>query len=548
MKEIPIGISDFKTLRKNDYFYVDKSLFIKDIAKNVGKTLLFTRPRRFGKTLNMSMLSYFFNIKNADNNKKLFLGLDIEKNEFWKEHGQYPVIFASFKDINATSIDESINEVYKIVFNILAKEKYIYEKLSIENKMIFDDLLKNRDSIFLNNAFKYLSQFLYEYYNKNVIILIDEYDKPIISAHANNYYDKAIKFFKSLYGSALKDNEYLQFAVMTGIMRVAKEGIFSGLNNLMVDTILDKNYEDYFGLSENDVDIALKEYKLKDNIDEVKEWYNGYLFGGKEVYNPWSILNYLYKRELAAYWINTSDNFLIKQALDVSDDSTYKALESLFNGDKIEKLININFAFGESDFRKHLWTLLLFSGYVTIAGDKNEYGEYSLKIPNKEIYSFFREAFIEKFTMDAPEHFTNLVKTLSNGNIIGTDSFEYNLKKIFLSNTSYYNTANETFYHGAMIILSLIFEKNYIIHSDIESGYGRADLILEPRNIGKTGYIFEFKVSDSDENLEKKLDDAIKQIEDKKYETLLSKKGIKHILGIAIAFHGKDLKVKCKEL
>ncbi|MDR3260000.1 MAG: AAA family ATPase, partial [Fusobacteriaceae bacterium] len=256
MRALPIGISDFKEMIESDYFYADKTNLINKLLINKVKVTLFTRPRRFGKTLNMSMLRYFFDIRAAEENKRLFKGLNIEKTDAWVEQGKYPIIFVSFKDIKVNSVDKNINEIYKIVFNILIEKNYIYEKLSRGNKKIFDDLLNNRDSIFLNNAFKYLSQFLYEYYNKKVIIIIDEYDTPIISAYANKYYDEAIEFFKNFYSSALKDNEYLQFAVMTGIMRVAKEGIFSGLNNLMVDTILDKNYEDYFGLSENDVDIA----------------------------------------------------------------------------------------------------------------------------------------------------------------------------------------------------------------------------------------------------------------------------------------------------
>jgi hypothetical protein len=336
---------------------------------------------------------------------------------------------------------------------------------------------------------------------------------------------------------------------MTGIMRVAKEGIFSGLNNLDIYTILDEKFADSFGLTENDVNNALKEYELTDNIDNVKEWYNGYKFGNYEIYNPWSIIKYLNTKKLDAYWVNTSDNYLINEVLNISDESIYKALESLFNGDKIEKFINVNLTFDRVGFQRYLWLLLLFSGYLTVEGDKNEHGEYSLKIPNKEIYTFFKDAFIEKLTVGEPECFIGLLKALKKENIKGVDSFEYNLKKIFLSNISYHDITNkENFYHVFMLGITVGFENEYKAYSNIESGKGRPDLVLKPINKSKTGYIFEFKIADSIENFDKKLDEGIKQIEDKNYKTLLSEDGVQHILGIAIVFCGKELKISYKNL
>jgi hypothetical protein len=347
----------------------------------------------------------------------------------------------------------------------------------------------------------------------------------------------------------MKDNDYLHFAVMTGIMRVAKEGLFSGLNNLKVDTILNKNYEDYFGLSENDVDEALKEYKLKDNIDEVKEWYNGYLFGNKEIYNPWSIINYLDERELGAYWINTSDNHLIKKVLKDSNNEVYNDLMNLLNGEKVTKNIDAEMVFGDLKGQDSLWTLLLFSGYLTIV-EKIQIGEYTLKIPNREIFSFFKKSFIDEFTGKSSHYLNKLLDSLRESNIMDENSsFEEILKKIFLSHISYHDGTNkENFYHAFMLGITVGFEMEYRTHSNLESGKGRPDLILKPINKSKTGYIFEFKVSDSEENLDKKLDEAIKQITDKKYKTLLSEDGIKDILGIAIAFCGKELKVKYEVL
>jgi hypothetical protein len=394
MKKLPIGKSDFKKIREDNYYYVDKSLLIHEILDVGAEVTLFTRPRRFGKTLNMSMLYSFFDIKNSNDNRNLFKGLDIEKSEYFSMQGQYPVIALSFKDLKSSTWDDCYKNLQDLIKDIFRANVHIYEKLDAMDKKEFDNIREKSQKSNFAFSLKYLSQLLYEYYNKEVIILIDEYDTPIISAYSNNYYKEAMEFFRNFYSAAMKDNDHLQLGVMTGILRVAKEGIFSGLNNLDVDTILNKRYCKYFGLTENDVNEALRDYNLENEIDSIREWYNGYLFGDINIYNPWSIIKYLNTKNIEAYWVNTSDNFLINKVLNISDDRNYDELVDLFNGNSIRKYISNDISFDNLKGQNSLWALMLFSGYLTIENEKTENEDYLLKIPNKEIYSFFEKSFI----------------------------------------------------------------------------------------------------------------------------------------------------------
>ena len=289
LKGLPIGISDFKTVIENNYYYIDKTLFIEEICKNTGKTLLFTRPRRFGKTLNMSTLKYFFDIENAVKNKKLFNNLYIGTSDYVKEQGKYPVIFISFKDIKKQSWSDCYKGIRNLISDLFDEHKYLREKLDERNRNKFDKIWFNNDDGDYEGALRNLCKYLFEYYNQKVVILFDEYDTPIVSAYEHNYYDNGINFFKNLYSAVMKDNEYLQIGVMTGILRIAKEGIFSGLNNLTVYTILDEKYSEYFGLTEKEVTEVLDYYGLKYKISDIKLWYDGYKFGNSDIYNPWSI-------------------------------------------------------------------------------------------------------------------------------------------------------------------------------------------------------------------------------------------------------------------
>ena len=397
MKKIPIGIDDFKKIRENNYYYIDKTKFIEEIGKNVGKTLLFTRPRRFGKTLNMSMLKYFFDIKNKEENKKLFQNLYIEKSDFFEEQGAYPVVYISLKGIKADTWESSFFLIKSLISSIYNEFEYIREKLNESQLDSFNKIWLKKDDGEYRNALKNLTSFLYEYYKKEVILLIDEYDSPLINAYEHGYYDEAIVFFQVFYGEALKTNPYLRMGIMTGIIRVIKAGIFSDLNNLKVYSILEKEYSDFYGFTQEEVEKALKNFNIEYELPEVKAWYDGYRFGNSDVYNPWSILNFIQSEELRPYWIETSGNFLINDILKNVSTETIEILENLFNGISMEENISGNSDLSVLMREDEIWELLLFSGYLTIDEKIGESYEdiYTLRLPNREVKEFFRKKFID---------------------------------------------------------------------------------------------------------------------------------------------------------
>lgn len=395
-KLIPDGISDFKTLIENNYYYIDKTPFISEVGKNIGKTLLFTRPRRFGKTLNISMLKYFFDIENSDENRKLFKDLKIEKSSYFNEQGKYPVIFISFKDLKEESFEKTIVETKNLLRVLYNQFEFIRKNLNESEIIEFDDIWLKRNDENLKNSLLNLANFLKKYYNKKVVILIDEYDTPLVSAYKYGYYDKAKNFFSSLYGSILKDNTALQIGVLTGIVRVVRAGIFSDLNNLNEHNILDKEYDEYFGFSEEEIKNALKYYEVDSQLEEVHSWYNGYKFGEVKVYNPWSILKFLSKKEFKSYWIDTSENYLIKDILKIADKETFEKLNKLLLGYEIQEEITGKSTLQEVLESRDIWELLLFSGYLTIS-DKIDKDSYNIKIPNNEVKEFFKDSFIEIF-------------------------------------------------------------------------------------------------------------------------------------------------------
>ena len=350
MKRLAIGLSDFKHLIKEDFYYFDKTKFIEEVIKDGSQVKLFARPRRFGKTLNMSMLKYFFDIENKEENKKIFKDLYIEKTEAFKEQGQYPVIFLSLKDLKALTWEQMEKAIKSAISRLFSEYKYLLNDLDKFDTLAFENiLLKNTELEDLKEALKFLTRILYEKYNKKVVVLIDEYDSPLVSAYINGYYEKAKDFFKTFYSTVLKDNSYLQMGVLTGIIRVIKAGIFSDLNNLSTYTILSDVYTDSYGLTEEEVEKSLKYYGIEQEISNVKDWYDGYKFGDSEVYNPWSILNFLQYKELRAYWVDTSGNDLINDVLKKITKNTIEALERLFNGEGLKQNIS-----GTSDLSKLL--------------------------------------------------------------------------------------------------------------------------------------------------------------------------------------------------
>ena len=558
-KKLPIGLSDFKDMIEKNYYYFDKSELIENILEDGSIVKLFTRPRRFGKTLNMSMLKYFFDVKNKEENKKLFEGLNISKSEYFEKQGEFPVISISFKNYNKNDWESGFKSIKSTISDIYAKFEYLMEHLNKRDLKKFEDIWLEKDEGDWERSLLNLTKYVYEYYEKKVIVLIDEYDQPIINSYIKGYYSETIDFFKSFYGSVLKDNEYLEMSVITGILRVAKENIFSGLNNLEVHTILDSEFTEYFGIMEDEVEEALKDFNLEYELEDVQKWYNGYLFGDTKVYNPWSIINFLKKGRLRPYWVNTSGNGLIQLYLEKLKNEIFDEFSKLLNKESVLKRINDNMTFGnlEANFEKNIWNLFFHSGYLTLVEeyDEDEEGIY-LKIPNEEILKMFSEMFIEVYFKDT-NNFLDMTEALKNGDI---KKFKLGLNKVLLENTGIFDVNGiykEQFYHGFMLGMILILKNEYEITSNGFAGKGRYDLLLKPKNVleGKEGIIFELKIVNvnSDEKfsgdklkekLEKECEVALNQIDEKEYVSVLKNAGVERILKIGIAFFGKEFEVK----
>ena len=544
MKKLPIGLSDFKKLIEENYYYFDKTNFIDEIIKDGSEVKLFTRPRRFGKTLNMSMLKYFFDIKEAEENRKLFKDLYIEKMENFKEQGQYPVIFLSLKDLKARTWEEMERKIIVMLSGLFSEYEYLLDKLTGTNYQNFKDIAYKKVDLYdLGGTLKFLTRILYEKYNKKVVVLIDEYDAPLVSAYHNKYYEKAKDFFKTFYSSVLKDNVYLQMGVMTGIIRVIKAGIFSDLNNLNTYTILSDFYPNCYGLTEEEVKKALIDYNLEYEMGDVKDWYDGYRFGKSEVYNPWSILNFLHAKELRAYWVDTSGNDLINDVLKIVRKDIVRDLKKLFDGKGLKQNLS-----GTSDLSRilseeEIWELMLFSGYLTVE-EKIDEDYYILRLPNREVRRLFKRTFIEKY-FGRGNKLIDLMEALTENRI---EDYEETLQDILLKSVSYNDTKkeNEAFYHGFILGMSLYLEGEYIVKSNIESGLGRYDVSIEPKNKNKRGYILEFKATDNVDKLEEISKEALKQIEEAKYSSSLKQTDTKEILHLGIAFCGKQIKVSYK--
>ena len=556
--KLPIGVSNFKDIIEKNYYYFDKTKFIENILEDGSQVKLFTRPRRFGKTLNMSMLKYFFDVKNKDENRKLFEGMNISKSEYFDMQGNFPVISVSFKKYQEKDWKNGFDMIKDIISGLYDEFEFVKEKLSTRKKKKFDSILMEEANLAnWKNSLADLSNYLYDFYGKKVIVLIDEYDQPIINSYIEGYYDETIDFFKSFYGSVLKDNEYLEMGVMTGILRVAKENIFSGLNNIKVHSILNERFTEYFGVLENEVETSLKDFGLEYDLSDVQKWYNGYLFGETKVYNPWSIINFLDEKKLGAYWVNTSENSLIKLYLQKMKKEIFDDFSKLLNEENISKIINDNVTFGnlEVNFEKNFWNLFFHSGYLTLAEKYDVMKKVvSVKIPNKEILEMFSDMFIEVYFKNTGI-FLDMTDALTNGDI---SNFKKYLKEILLENTGIFDvsgTYKEQFYHGLMLGLILILKNEYEITSNNFAGKGRYDLLLKPKNIleGKEEIIIELKIVNGTENLsndkiyeklEKECEVALNQIDEKGYSSVLKNAGIEKVLKIGIAFLGKEFEVK----
>ena len=553
LKGLPIGREDFKEIRENSFYYVDKTKYIEELLLDGTQVKLFCRPRRFGKTLSMSTLRYFFDIKNGEENRKLFDGLYISNSPLMSEQGKYPVIFITMKGIIGRDLEEVIKDIEVKIYELYNRYFFIEERLNPNAREVFNRLARKEGSIAeIKSSLRFLTQFLYEYYNQKVILLIDEYDSPLLNAVEKGYYTEMKDFLRAFYGDALKTNEYLQMGVLTGIIRVTQAGIFSDLNNIENYTILKKSYSQYFGLLEAEVEEALRYYGIEYKLDEVRAWYDGYNFAGTEVYNPLSILKYIKEKELESYWINTSGNALIMEIIANSDDRVIKDLEKLFEEKELETTVDLELDMGKSLLESDIWSLMLSSGYLTIKeklGDDN----YIIRIPNKEIRSFFKRAFI-KMVFRGTRYVEDVKKALLTKDL---ESFEIAFQNMVLESISFHNTTlnmrkeegkevdelaySEVPYQMFMLGFLTSMQDKFFVTPEQESGLGRADILLEPRNKNGVGYILEIKASKKTSRISNLAKRAHKQIDSKIYETELRKRGVVDIVKIGIAFRGKEV-------
>ena len=537
-KPLPIGIDDFKTIIEEDYYYADKTKMIESLLDDGAGVTLFTRPRRFGKTLNMSMLNYFFNLKNKEENRKLFENLYISKNKYMNQQGEYPVIYLSFKDIKALNWEKCYYLTRRLITYLYNEFEFLREKLNKKDLSDFDKVWLDEEGADWENLLKNLLRYLYEYHNKKVVVLIDEYDTPIVSGYNNGYKKEVLDLYRSLYSTVLKSNMHLQFSVMTGILRIAKEGIFSGLNNLKVNSIFSEKYSEYYGMTEEEVLEGLKYYNLEYEINDVRDWYDGYQFGNIEVYNPWSIINFLDNGKLKPYWQGTAGNETINELLDRGNKEIFDDLEKLFRKETVYKKIRDFTEF--TDDINEIWELFLYSGYLTISGEEKD-REHPIRIPNREIMEFFEDRFIDRFTGNY-QKFSDTIRYLRAGNI---EKFGEILQNEVISSLSYFDTdKDEKYYKVFLIGIFVALMNDYVRLSERESGHGRADLILEPKKKENPGYIFEFKVANSEEELESYAEEGFEQIEKKEYDTEMINRGVAEINYIGLAFYKKKLKMK----
>ena len=560
-KVISIGNQSFESMRERDNFYVDKTSFIKEWWENEDIVTLITRPRRFGKTLNMNMLECFFSNKYKDRGD-LFEGLDIWKEEKYRKlQGTYPVIFLSFADVKQNNYEETIQKIKKIIFDIYQKYDFLkdWEGLTDKEKTAFRNIDCVMSDIVAQGAIKDLSDYLSRYYGKKVIILLDEYDTPMQEAYVSGYWKELVAFTRSMFNATFKTNPYLERAIMTGITRVSKESIFSDLNNLVVVTTTSNQYETAFGFTEEEMFNALDEQGLSEKKQEVKSWYDGFTFGdSRDIYNPWSIINYLKYKKFTTYWADSSSNGLINNLIQKGSPYIKTMLETLIRGEKINVIIDEQIVFSELDYSEDaVWSLMLASGYLKVISSeelnliRESENEYELAITNREILFMFRKMILRWFT-PAKRETNEFIKALINGDVESMNAY---MNKVTLKTISYFDSGNspsdeepERFFHGLVLGLMVDQTENYIITSNRESGYGRYDIMLEPidkSNEKQPGIVIEFKVINpkKEKTLEETVEAALNQIEDKGYDAELVKRGVKkeNIHHYGFAFKGKNV-------
>ena len=558
-RTVGIGHQDFETIRQRNYFYIDKTHFIREWWKNGDSVTLITRPRRFGKTLNMSMIETFFSVEYKDR-EDLFEGLKIwEWEDFRSLRGTYPVINLSFANVKETNYETARKKICQILSNLYSEHEFLLDShgLGERGTRFFKSVSEDIDDTTATMAIHQLSLYLSKYYGKKVIILLDEYDTPMQEAYVNGYWRELVSFTRSLFNSTFKTNPYLERAIMTGITRVGKESIFSDLNNLEVVTTTSKKYRDCFGFTEREVFAALDEYGLSHQKQEVKSWYDGFIFGEwTDIYNPWSIVNYLDKRQFAPYWANSSSNSLVDKLVREGSKDLKTSFQCLLTGESITAELDEQIVYDQLDNdERAVWSLLLASGYLKVKNLKTymtDFGdwkqEYQLELTNFEVRLMFRDM-VRKWFSSAISVYNDFIKALLLGDIKAMNIY---MNRVAMATFSYFDTGKnpsaeepERFYHGFVLGLMVDLSDRYILTSNRESGFGRYDVMLEPRNLEDDGIILEFKARDIDDETE--LRDTVKaaldQIEKKRYETMLVEKGIPagRIHKYGFAFSGKKV-------
>jgi hypothetical protein len=560
MKPLPIGVSFFDTMIEEGYYYVDKTLLIKEMLDKKASVNLFTRPRRFGKTLNMRMLQCYFEDTAETTGKdaaSLFDGLKIMTagERYTAYIGQYPVVFLTFKDARQLSFEAAYAVLKDSIADEFKRHNYVLQngRLTAE-KEHYERIMQGTGSLHeYSQALKFLSECLSIYHGKKAVILLDEYDVPLEASWSNNYYNDMVNFIRSLLGTALKDNPFLEFAAITGCLRISKESIFTGLNNLDVNSISGKNYAGYFGFTQEEITGMLDYYSLNSRADMVKDWYDGYLFGNTEVYNPWSSIKIV--KDLCAdiqtlpqpYWANTSSNSIVRTLIDKADDNAKADLDILIAGGTIKKAIYEDITYDEVEKSiDNLWNFLFFTGYLKKTGEQidNENNiVFDLKIPNIELQCVFRNKIQEWFKETIEQHdLSSLYTAILEGD---SKTFEDELSELLLDSISFYDS-RENFYHGFLTGV-LLNAKGYLVKSNRESGNGRGDIFMKYRSAKGKAVIFELKVASSMRELSSKCEEALRQIEQMHYENELEQEGYQNILKYGIAFYKKDCMVKKAE-
>ena len=548
--KLPVGIENFEEIRRNQYYYIDKTKLIEQLFDSLGKVSLFTRPRRFGKTLNMSMLKSFFEI---GTDTSLFDGLYISENkELCEQHqGQYPVIFLSLKDVEGLSFSEAKRRCIQLIkreaerfYGLKNSERL----LDIDKKnycRLLDMTVQEEDSDIVSSSMKMLSALLYKHYGKKTVILIDEYDVPLDKAFQHGYYKEMVHFIRGLLGEALKTNDSLAFAVLTGCLRVSKESIFTGLNNFKILSITDTRFDEQFGFTDTEVRTLLSDYQMEDRFAEVKEWYDGYRFGNADVYCPWDVINFVDRAKddkeakPEAYWINTSGNDLVKRFIDKANKTTKNEIERLVNGEAIEKELRLDLTYEEVDQSiENLWSVLFTTGYLTQSG-RNEDGAYRLIIPNREVREVFRlqiNEWFKKSIFSNTERLTTFWKAFEEGDTEGVEQYLNRVlsNSIIVFDTKARKEEKESSYHNLLVGI-LTGNADWLVKSNVEAGEGFADIIVETDD-PDAGIVVELKYTKNFDDMKMTCQKAIDQIRDRRYQEYLLNDDRKDIRLYGITF------------